>query len=104
MIKCKIARKVPITKFHRKNFYEMLDIGRKIGIIKLLTSVYTRKIGNRMFPDVAELSKFPQKSYSETAFFASLTSPWQRKKPRGRNKSREGSTDIKVFVCWSYPI
>ena len=64
----------------------MLDIGRKIGIIKLLTSVYTRKIGNRMFPDVAELSKFPQKSYSETAFFCTAYVPLATQKKQRKKK------------------
>mgnify|MGYP006135907755 CR=1 FL=1 len=89
MANCKMTRKVPITKFHRKNFYKMLDMGTKIGNIRVLTFVYTRKIGNKLFPNVANSSKFPQKSYSETGLFctahvplASHSNQWKKKVER----------------------
>jgi hypothetical protein len=89
MATCTNTKKVPITKFHCKNINEILDIDPKIGKITVLTSVNTQKIGNRMFPDVADSFKFPRIQRSETDLFCPAYVPlapqnnqWKKKVER----------------------
>jgi len=60
MLKCQNQKKVPITNIHWKMFDELLDMWLKIGRIMVLTSEYTRKIGDKLFPNVRFSSKFPR--------------------------------------------
>ena len=67
----------------------MLDMGPKIGKIIVLTSEFTQKIGNRMFPDVAYSSKFPRNQRLETDLFCTAHVPlapqnnqWKKKVER----------------------
>jgi hypothetical protein len=92
MATCITRKKVPITIFHCKNINEMLDMGPKIGKIIVLTSEYTQKIGNRMFPDVAYSSKFPRIQRLETDLFCPAYVPLamqnEQRKKNGREKDR----------------
>jgi len=89
MLKRQIQKKVPITNFHWKMFHELLDTHRKIGRIKLLTSDYARKIGDKMFPNDRFSSKFPRNQRSTSDLCCNALVPFGTATQTVEEKSRE---------------